>query len=132
MDKRTAPKKMAFLAVAALAIVLAVNAPSQAADTGGHGFGGGHPGGAFAHHGFDGRHFDGHRFEARHFDRRHFDRGVHGHLGFGFVPVLPYYGYDPYYSYDQGPGYWYYCPSYGAYYPNVATCPEAWVPVPAS
>jgi hypothetical protein len=132
MDKRTGPKKMAFLAVAALAMVLAVNAPSQAADVGGHGFGGGHPGGAVVHHGFDRQHFDRQHFDGRHFDGRHFDRGVHGRLGFGFVPVLPYYGYDPYYSYDQSPGYWYYCPSYGAYYPNVATCPEPWVPIPTS
>ncbi len=27
--------------------------------------------------------------------------------------------------------YWYYCPSYGAYYPHVPTCPQPWVPVPA-
>lgn len=26
--------------------------------------------------------------------------------------------------------YWYYCSSAGAYYPSVATCPEAWVKVP--
>ena len=27
-------------------------------------------------------------------------------------------------------GYWYYCPSAGAYYPTAPTCPEAWVKVP--
>lgn len=27
-------------------------------------------------------------------------------------------------------GYWYYCQSAGAYYPDVATCAEPWVPVP--
>ena len=26
--------------------------------------------------------------------------------------------------------YWYYCPSAQSYYPNVQTCPEAWVKVP--
>jgi len=26
-------------------------------------------------------------------------------------------------------GFWYYCQSAGAYYPNVATCPEPWVQV---
>src|SRR5215467_9996754 len=26
--------------------------------------------------------------------------------------------------------YWHYCPSAGAYYPTVATCPEPWVKVP--
>src|SRR5439155_607904 len=30
------------------------------------------------------------------------------------------------------PGYWYYCPSAGAYYPAVGSCPEPWVPVPPS
>jgi hypothetical protein len=28
-------------------------------------------------------------------------------------------------------GYWYYCPSAGAYYPTAPSCPEAWVTVPA-
>jgi hypothetical protein len=28
------------------------------------------------------------------------------------------------------PAYWYYCPSATAYYPNVQTCPEAWIKVP--
>jgi hypothetical protein len=28
--------------------------------------------------------------------------------------------------------YYWYCPSYGAYYPSVASCPDTWVPVPAS
>ena len=102
--KLTHLKRMAFVAVAALAMVLAVTAPSQAAGVGGHGSGGGHPGEG-AHDGFEGRHFD----------RR-----------FGFGPVYPYYGYD------DAPDYWYYCPSYGAYYPSVTSCPEAWVPVPGS
>ena len=51
------------------------------------------------------------------------------HHGFRFGPVFPYpYFYDPY----AAPAYWYYCPSYRAYYPSVTTCPEAWVPVPSS
>jgi hypothetical protein len=29
------------------------------------------------------------------------------------------------------PAYWYFCPSYNAYYPSVPACPQAWVPVPA-
>ena len=109
MDKLTHLKRMAFVAVAALAMVLAVTAPSQAAGVGSHGSGGGHPGEG-VHDGFEGHHFEG-----RHFDRR-----------FGFGPVYPYYGYD------DAPDYWYYCPSYGAYYPSVTSCPEAWVPVPGS
>lgn len=30
---------------------------------------------------------------------------------------------------QEAQGYWYYCQSAQAYYPNVATCPEAWVRV---
>jgi uncharacterized protein DUF3300 len=26
--------------------------------------------------------------------------------------------------------YWYYCPSAGAYYPTVPSCPEPWIKVP--
>lgn len=95
------------MALAMLAIVLAVNAPGQARGMDGHGFDG--------HHGVDGHH------------------EFHGRFGFG--PVYPYYGYYGYYppAYGYaGPGYWYYCRSYGAYYPRVGSCPEAWVPVPAS
>ncbi|HXJ81334.1 MAG TPA: hypothetical protein VMS64_21985 [Candidatus Methylomirabilis sp.] len=29
------------------------------------------------------------------------------------------------------PSYWYYCPAYGGYYPDVPSCPEPWVVVPA-
>ena len=116
MDKVKRPRKLAFMALAALAIVLAVTAPSQARAMGGHSFGDGHSGGSGMQHGFDGHH--------------DFDRG--GHRRFGFGPIFPYYGYyPPVYGY-QAPAYWYYCPSYGAYYPSVASCPEAWVPVPAS
>ena len=105
---------------AALALALAFNGPSQAQAMGGHGSGEGHSGGSGMHGGFDGRHgFDG---------RRDFDRDGRRHFGFG--PVFPYYGYYPPAYGDQA--YWYYCQSYGAYYPNVTSCPEAWLPVPAS
>ena len=40
------------------------------------------------------------------------------------VEAPPVYGPDP-------SGYWYYCPSAGAYYPTVPACSEPWVPVPA-
>jgi hypothetical protein len=118
-------KKMAFVAVAALAIVVAVNAPSQARAMGGHE--GGHSGGAVGHG------FEGHRgFEGHHFDG-HFDRGVRGGFGFGVVsPYYPYYGYYPPAYTSDAPMYYWYCPSYGAYYPSVASCPDTWVPVPAS
>lgn len=127
MDKLRRAKQVAFVTIAALAIVLAVNAPSQARGGGGHGYGG-HPGGTFGHDGFHGHHgFDGHH---------HFDRFGHNRFLFGFGgPVYPYYGYYGYYPPPYGykaPAYWYYCPTYGAYYPNVASCPETWIPVPAS
>ena len=38
---------------------------------------------------------------------------------------------SPVYVTAPPPAYWYYCPSYSAYYPNVPTCPQPWVPVPA-
>jgi hypothetical protein len=69
---------------------------------------------------------------------RHFHRGgvfvgvapfvVGGAIAYGAAP----YYYDPGYAYSApAPSYWYYCQSYGAYYPDVPSCPEAWVPVPA-
>ncbi len=50
-----------------------------------------------------------------------------GHGGQGFSGHSA----PPAYTYSPPPStYWYYCPSYGAYYPTVPSCPEAWVPVP--
>jgi hypothetical protein len=70
---------------------------------------------------------------------RHFNRGgvfvgvapfvVGGAIAYG--AAAPYY-YDPGYAYSApAPSYWYYCPSAGAYYPDVPACPEPWVPVPS-
>src|SRR6266851_656246 len=100
MNKLTRSKKLAFVTLATLAIVLAVNAPSQAREMAGHGFGGGHPGGPGVHQSFGGHQgFNGHRG---------FDRGGHGRFRFGFAPVYPYYGYyPPIYGYEA-PAYWYY------------------------
>jgi len=123
-------KRIAFVAFAALTMVLAVSAPGHAEGIRGHGFEGGHRGGAMEHRGSEGRHFEGHDFDGHHFaghdfDRRHFE----GH-GFWLGPVFPYY--PPVYSPNQvAPSYWYYCPSYGAYYPSVTSCPEPWETVPA-
>ena len=124
MDRLMRSKIVTFVALATILGVLAVTAPSEARGMGGHGFAGGHHGAA-AHPGFDGHHFEGH-----HFDGHHFDHGIHGRVFLG--PVFPFYGYYPYYGYDPAPTYWYYCPSYGAYYPSVTSCPTEWVPVPAS
>ena len=110
-------KRIAFVAFAALTMVLAVSAPSQAQGVRGHGFEGRHGGGAMEHHGFEGHHFERHDFDRRHFGGR----------GFWFGPVFPYYP-----PYEAVPGYRYYCPSDGEYYPSVTSCAEPWVNVPAN
>ena len=122
-------KKLSSLALAGIALVLASSAPVLAAPHAERGA----PAHAPAAR-FDGRRaIDGHRFEARRFDHGEFHRGFRG----GAVIVAPFYW--PSYPYAADPGYvyqtpaptdWYYCPSYGAYYPNVPSCPEPWVPVP--
>ena len=78
-----------------------------------------------------------------HFPPGHFPGhppGIHGGApGRGFVGVWPgwpsywwWWGYPgPVYPPPPAPTYWYYCPAYGEYYPNVPSCPEPWVPVPA-
>jgi len=120
VNKIRASRKVTVLALAVLAIVLAAIAPGPAWARGG-GHGGGHPGGFAGHHGFVGHPgFVGHHG----FDGHHGFVG-RGGFGFGVAPFYPYYGYYPYAT----PGNWYYCPSYGAYYPSVGTCPESWVPV---
>ena len=100
-----------------------------------------------AHQGFVARPgFPAHRgFAARpgFAPHRHFNRGgvvvgiapfviggaiAGGALAYGAAP----YYYDPGYAYSApAPSYWYYCPSAGAYYPDVPACPEPWVPVPS-
>jgi hypothetical protein len=94
--------------------------------TPGHPGGGrpGHPGGG----GTPGHHPGWHGGSSTH--------GFYGHPGVhGFVGVWPWYwwGY-PSSVYTAPPppqSYWYYCPAYGAYYPDVPSCPEPWVLVPA-
>ena len=126
-------KRSVSVALVAVMLVLATAGLSDAQDRGRHGFSGGHAGGHFGGHrggnfgGHQGGHFGGHR-------------GFIGHGGFGHGAVLagvaplffwgsPYTSapYPPAYA---APAYWYYCPSYGAYYPNVPSCPVPWVPVP--
>jgi len=109
-------RKLSSIAFVGVAIILAAASPIYAAA--GHGFSGHSAGGHFeGHPGFEGHHgFDG---------RRDFDRRFHGGIFLG-APFYP-----DFYTYAPPPAtYWYYCPSYGAYYPTVPSCPEAWVPVP--
>jgi hypothetical protein len=119
-------KKLSWIAFVGVAIVLATASFSQAAAAahGGHGFSG-HPGtGQFDRP----RGFEGHRaFEGR----RDFDRRPDAFIGVPFspAPVYPDYYSPDYADAPPAPTYWYYCPSYGAYYPTVPSCPDAWVPV---
>jgi hypothetical protein len=51
-----------------------------------------------------------------------------------YAPLLPYYSLIPPIDLDlpltaPQPGYWYYCPGPGVYYPAVTECPEGWQPV---
>jgi len=77
-----------------------------------------------AMHGGDG-HYDGrgHDGDRDHRYPNHFHERWHSpYYIYRYYPVPTY----------PGPTYWYYCPSYGTYYPYVSSCPESWVPVPAS
>src|SRR5215467_16076477 len=104
------------------AAVLAAGTPASAAVHGGfRAAAAPHAGHIEAHRGFD-----GHRgFE-----------GQHGFHGQGRVFIAPSFGWAPYFDYPPAydyaaPGVWYYCPAYGAYYPDVQSCPQPWVAVPA-
>jgi hypothetical protein len=140
-------KKQSFAALLALFLLVAWAGVAAAAPSGrgGHAgpgaHGGGHAqfhGGARPMHGRGGRGFHGHPGHFR-----------HGFRGGVFVGAGPFW-WDPYPPFlvapsvieapvvyiQQAPaaqfpaGYWYYCPSAGAYYPSVATCSEPWVLVP--
>ena len=54
-----------------------------------------------------------------------------GGPGYFYAPP-PVVAEPPVYVQPGSAGYWYYCPSAQAYYPNVPSCSEAWVLVPAS
>lgn len=113
-------------------------AASAGGGHGGHGHGGGH------HHGGGTRVFVG-------ISPTFWWGAPYGYAPYGYwwgphpyyYPPAPYYVYAPpvvaeppvYVERDRAPApqassYWYYCESEGAYYPDVETCPEPWVPVP--
>ena len=62
-----------------------------------------------------------------------------GPYGYPYYPYPYYYGYPypgpesnlPLSNMPAPPQYWYYCDAAKGYYPNVATCPGGWRPVPA-
>lgn len=135
-------KRIAAVALVVVAIVFGSVGSSQARSNGGRGSAGGQVGARVeAHRGFQGqsgfqgrRQFEGHR---------EFHHGGRGGVVIGAAPVFvsPAYvyggGYDPGYAYSPpvysppAPSYWYYCQSAGAYYPDVPSCLEPWVLVPA-
>jgi hypothetical protein len=124
-------KSVIVIAIAAMALALAAPTASIAASgghggpAGGHQGSGGHPGQpGFSHPSHPAFHgYPIHRgFVGGH------PRFIAPGFAFGVWPAYPYLAYP----YAAEPGYWYYCPSAGAYYPTVPSCPEPWVPVPAS
>jgi len=112
---------IAGLAIATLALTTsaALAAPAgREGFQGGQRFSGGHPGAFEERHGFDGH--------------REFDRDRHGRV---FTGVSPWFSWANPFAYAYAPppsNIWYYCASAGTYYPYVSSCPEAWVPVPAT
>lgn len=151
-------KALAVGVAGVLIVAGAVVLPAEAGNFGGGFHGGGFHGGgfrggqSFRGGNFRGQHFShfrGHTFH--HGGFRHFGRGVF--IGGALFapwwwgapyPYYPYYGYAPPVEvleppeYVQAPtavapspGYWYYCESAQGYYPNVPSCPESWIPVPA-
>ena len=125
-------KKLSAIALAGIVTVLATAAPGHAdARRGGAGFTG-HPSagqfhrnpgvnrGAVIHPPV--RHFDGHRAFNGHFHNRGFvvSPFIAAPFAFGWA-------YPPAYV-APAQTYWF-CPTYGAYYPQVQSCPVPWQPV---
>ena len=119
-------KKLAYAVTVALGLVLAATAPSQARDGDGRG------------HDRRAEHRRGFARDLRFEHRRDFHRSGGPRVFIGLGPSFtwgpPAHVYDGYpapgYAYTPPPpAYWYFCPSYGAYYPHVPRCPAPWVPV---
>ena len=104
LGTREQPTRVSSAALVAVAIVLALVAPS-------HARGRGHPGGHHSHH--------------HHGGPRHHGHGLHGPRFGG--PAYPSWSA---YSYADRPLVYWYCSSAGAYYPDLQSCPEPWVPLP--
>jgi hypothetical protein len=153
-------KALAVVVVGVLVLAGSAVLPTEASAAGGGshgGFSGGHSFHSGSFHG--GNSFHGH-FHNGHFHNGHFRHGSGVFIGGAFIaspwwwgapyPYYPYWGGAyPYYAYAppvveqpldyvqgplpgaQSPGYWYYCESARAYYPNVPSCPENWIQVPA-
>jgi len=137
-------KKLVSAALVILTMIAGSATPSLARAGHGGGAGGGHF--ARGHVGADAGHFHGH-VVARPAFRPH----ARVFVGVSPFVVAPFgWDYPPYVAAppvvvqqsppvyveqdpqaQPAPSEWYYCPSANAYYPNVASCPEPWVRVPA-
>ena len=122
-------KKVASVGLVVLAMLTVTAASSEARARNGGGFSGHHA-----------ARFERDRGRVEHHERFAGHRGFHGRVFIGAAPFViggPTYAYDAYASaypppvYTPAPSTWYFCQSAGAYYPNVTTCAEGWVPVPA-
>jgi hypothetical protein len=133
-------KKLSAIALAGIVTVLATAAPGLADGRRGPGFSGRGSVGQVPRH-FDGgrravpqfrgdfrggQRFDGHRRFDHRFDGHRFHNRAFI-TPFIAAPFLFSYTYPP--AYVAPPTTYWYCPSYGAYYPQVQSCPEQWVPV---
>jgi hypothetical protein len=116
-------KRLASVALVLLTVMLTAAAPGYARERDG---------------GRGERHHDGQHHHSQHHD---FDRGLRRHViwsggpsfYFGAAYAPPPYSYEPAPVYAQAPTtYWTFCRSAGAYYPDVTTCAEPWVAVPAT
>ena len=108
----------------ALTVALVLGGATSGHTQGMSTLGGSRVGASEGHHESDGHHEGnsgrGHDHDV---DRHHGDVRIHQ----GGRYWYPYY-YSFYYPYYASPTYWY-CPSFGAYYPDVVACPDAWIPV---
>jgi hypothetical protein len=133
-------KKLSAIALAGIVTVLVTASPGLADGRRGGGFAGRPSAGQFQRN-FDGRRavpqfrgdfrghrgFDGHRFHR--FDGHRFHNRALVITPFLAAPFVVPYVAPPAYATPPPVTYWY-CRSYGAYYPQVQSCPEQWVAVP--
>ena len=135
-------KKLSAIALAGIVTVLATATPGLADARHGRGFAGRPSVGQQVPRNFDGgrravpqfrgdfrggQRFDGHRGFDHRFDGHRFHNRALIISPFLAAPFFVPYVAPPAYA-PPPPTYWY-CPSYGAYYPQVQSCPEQWVPV---
>jgi hypothetical protein len=131
-----------WIPVGLLAALLLAVLPDAASAGGRHG--GGHSGGHGGHggghgHGHSGRFFVGFGLPYFWAPPIYVGPRYYAPYAYPYPAYAPYPGYAPRVVVQEPPVYiergsagsWYYCESAGAYYPDVETCAEPWVRVPA-